>query len=35
MYAFFDRIAPTGWRDSFETDEAVREGLLVDKEACR
>jgi hypothetical protein len=35
MFAFFDQNAPAGWRDSFETDEAVRVGLLVDKEACR
>lgn len=35
MFLFFDRTAPVGWRDSFETDEAIRAGLQVDKEMCR
>jgi hypothetical protein len=35
MYAFFDRKAPAGWRDAFETDEALAVGILVEKEMCR
>ena len=34
MFLFFDRTAPAGWRDSFETDEAVQAGLRVDREMC-
>src|SRR5262245_27258638 len=35
MFQFFDRKKPAGWADTFETNEAVRAGLLVDKEMCK
>jgi hypothetical protein len=35
MFAFFDRKGPAGWRDTFETDEAVQIGLLVEREFCK
>jgi hypothetical protein len=35
MFAFFDQKGPTGWRDTFETDEALRAGMLVDRETCK
>jgi hypothetical protein len=34
MFVFFDQKAPTGWRDTFETDEALQAGMLVDREMC-
>jgi hypothetical protein len=35
MILFRDRTASGGWRDSFETEEAIQAGLQVDNEACR
>jgi hypothetical protein len=35
MYLFFDRKGPTGWREVFETDEALEAGMRVEREMCR
>jgi hypothetical protein len=35
MYVFFDRKGAPGWRDTFETDEALEAGMQVEKEVCR
>jgi hypothetical protein len=35
MYLFFDRKGPAGWREVFETDEALEAGMRVEREMCR
>jgi hypothetical protein len=35
MYILFDRKAPAGWREVFETDEALEAGMRVEREMCR
>jgi hypothetical protein len=35
MYLYFDRKGPTGWREVFETDEALEVGIRVEREMCR